>query len=67
MNREGKTCAQLVEMSHFLTCIMHELENLLCIMGDFYGQLNKLGTCFAFLAHSISTFLCSTMSMDSPD
>ena len=47
--------------------IMYDLENLLCFMGDFYGQLNKLGTCFSFLVHSTSTFLCSTMSMDSPD
>ncbi len=46
---------------------MHDLENLLCFVGDFYGQLNKLSTCFAFLLHSTSTLPCSTVSMDSPD
>ncbi len=47
--------------------IKHGLENLSCCMGDFYRQLNQLGTCFVFLIHSTSSFLCITASMDSPD
>ncbi len=33
----------------------------------YYCQLHQFSTCFAFLVHSTSTFLCNPSSMDSPD
>ncbi len=46
---------------------MHDQENIPCTVENFYCQLNQLRTCFAFLVHSTSTFLCNPVSMDSLD
>ncbi len=47
--------------------IKRDLEHIPSYVEDYYFQLNQLNTCFAFLVHSTSTFLCSTVSFDSPD
>ncbi len=54
-----------INMGKSFHACMREFKATLYI--PFYCQLNQFSSCFAFLVHSTSTFLCNPMSKESPD